>query len=87
MAASSRQDKARNPLVEWGKRSTVRRFDAALVGGRRQKEYADKLGVPRSRIFLGYNVVDNDFFGRETAAIRRQENIGAGNPAYCAPIF
>ena len=87
MAASSRQDKTRNPLMEWGKRTTVRRFDAALVGGTRQREYAAELGIPRPRIFLGYDVVDNEYFTRETAEVRRQENVWRRQSGLLRPYF
>src|SRR5262249_12719949 len=29
-----------------------------------------ELGMPRERIFIGYDVIDNDYFGRRTAEIR-----------------
>lgn len=48
----------------------VRRSDAALVGGRPQADYLQRLGFPAHRIFLGYDVVDNDYFARETARVR-----------------
>lgn len=48
----------------------VRRCDAALVGGRPQADYLQRLGFPRARIFFGYDVVDNDYFARETARVR-----------------
>lgn len=40
----------------------VRRFDAAIVGAASHAEYLQRLGMPRSRIRMGYNVVDNVFF-------------------------
>lgn len=40
----------------------VRKFDAALVGGKAQADYIASLGLPRDRIFTGYDVVDNDHF-------------------------
>lgn len=48
----------------------VRRCGAALVGGRRQAEYLVKLGFPHERIFIGYDVVDNDYFARGAARAR-----------------
>ena len=73
MSESSHHDKGRSPLQEWGKRQIVRRFDAALVGGQRQKEYAAFLGIPEERIFVGYDVVDNEHFARGAAQAREQE--------------
>lgn len=43
----------------------VRSFDAALVGGTPQREYAYAYGQKRSNIFLGYNVVNIDYFAQE----------------------
>jgi glycosyltransferase involved in cell wall biosynthesis len=40
------------------------------VGGQRHVEYLVELGMPRERVFIGYDVVDNDYFGRRTAEIR-----------------
>lgn len=49
----------------------VRKFDAALVGGELHREYLVKLGAPRERIFLGYDVVDNDYFSCQSETARR----------------
>lgn len=43
----------------------VRLFDAALVGGTRQREYACGYGQPRSKVFLGYDAVDGKYYARE----------------------
>jgi 1,2-diacylglycerol 3-alpha-glucosyltransferase len=70
---STYDDKARNYWVESLKRQIGSRFDAALVGGKRQKEYASFLGIPEDRIFLGYDVVDNEHFARGAVEARHQE--------------
>jgi glycosyltransferase involved in cell wall biosynthesis len=49
---------------EWVKSRIVRRFDAALCGGESHKRYLVRLGMPEKRIACGYNVVDNQFFGK-----------------------
>jgi glycosyltransferase involved in cell wall biosynthesis len=49
---------------EWVKSRIVRRFDAALCGGESHKRYLVQLGMPEERIANGYNVVDNQFFGK-----------------------
>jgi glycosyltransferase involved in cell wall biosynthesis len=49
---------------EWVKSRIVRRFDAALCGGESHKRYLVQLGMPEELIALGYNVVDNQFFGK-----------------------
>ena len=48
------------------KRKAVRSFDSALVGGTPQAEYANMLGMPKEKIFLGYDVVDNDYYIEQT---------------------
>ena len=44
------------------KRQLMGLFNSALVGGRPQKRYAASFGVPREKIFIGYDAVDNDYF-------------------------
>jgi glycosyltransferase involved in cell wall biosynthesis len=48
-------------------------FDAALVGGVPQKRYFASLGLPRERIFIGYDAVDNDYFARRAIEIRSRK--------------
>jgi glycosyltransferase involved in cell wall biosynthesis len=62
MSESARQDEIRRPWKEWLKRKVVRLCSTALVGGRVHLEYLAELGMPRERIFLGYDAVDNDYF-------------------------
>ena len=71
-----------HPRVAWRefvKRLAVRRFDAALVGGRAQAEYLTALGFPRERIQLGYDAVDNRFFscGAARARVNRKDERAA----------
>jgi glycosyltransferase involved in cell wall biosynthesis len=70
MSESARQDEPRTWWKEMTKRRIVGLYSAALVGGQRHVEYLVELGMPRERIFTGYDVVDNDYFGRRTAEIR-----------------
>lgn len=72
MSDSTYEDKPRNFWVEYFKRQIVSRFDGALVAGSRQKEYIVFLGIPADRVFLGYDVVDNDYFDREAKKVRRR---------------
>jgi 1,2-diacylglycerol 3-alpha-glucosyltransferase len=69
MSESQEHDEPRRWAKEAVKRRIVRLCSAALVGGTPHKEYLAALGMPRERIFLGYDVVDNDHFreGAETA--------------------
>ena len=76
MSESSRQDEPRSWWKEGIKRRIVGLYSAALVGGQRHVEYLVELGMPRERIFTGYDVVDNDYFARRTAKIREfSENL------------
>ena len=54
----------------WIKRQIVKQFDAALVGGERQKRHFASLGIPADKIFTGYDAVDNDFFASRADEIR-----------------
>ena len=62
MSESSRQDEPRTWWKEAIKRRIVGLYSAALVGGQRHVEYLVELGMPRERVFTGYDVVDNDYF-------------------------
>jgi 1,2-diacylglycerol 3-alpha-glucosyltransferase len=67
------------------KRRRVCRCDAALVGGPRHRDYLVSLGMPRERVVLGYNAVDNDYYAREAEQARRDPAARHGLPA--APYF
>jgi glycosyltransferase involved in cell wall biosynthesis len=73
MSESSRQDEPRTWWKEVIKRRIIGLYSAALVGGQRHVEYLAELGMPRERVFTGYDVVDNDYFGRRTAEIRNSK--------------
>ena len=73
MSESSRQDESRTWWKEAIKRRIVGLYSAALVGGQRHVEYLVELRMPRERVFTGYDVVDNDYFGRRTAEIRNSK--------------
>ena len=62
MSESARRDEPRTWWKEAMKRRMVDLFSAALVGGQRHVEYLVELGMPRERVFIGYDVVDNDYF-------------------------
>ncbi len=71
-----------HPRVWWKeaiKRRRVRRFQAALVGGPRHRDYLVQLGMPADRITLGYNAVDNAYYAALAAAERCA---GSGAPRY-----
>src|SRR5438445_1835316 len=73
MSESARQDEPRTWWKEMIKRRIVGLHSAALVGGQRHVEYLVELGMPRDRIFTGYDVVDNDYFARRTLEIRNSK--------------
>lgn len=62
MSESQELDATRRKMREGIKSRVVRACDAALVGGRFQREYIVRLGMPRERVFLGYDAVDNRHF-------------------------
>ena len=72
MSASSAIDATRVGWREWIKKRVVGQFDAGLVGGSLHRDYLVHLGVPRDRIFLGYDVVDNNHFYEGAEYARRE---------------
>ena len=71
LSASSETGRPRARWKEALKRRIVRLFSAGVGGGTPQADYLARLGIPRSHIFLGYDVVDNGHFAEKAAAIRR----------------
>ena len=74
MSESSRQDEPRTWWKEAIKRRVVGLYSAALVGGQHHVDYLVELGMPRERMFTGYDVVDNAYFREKTEAIRSQNS-------------
>jgi glycosyltransferase involved in cell wall biosynthesis len=70
---SNEFDAARNPLKEWIKGRLVRLCDAGLAGGIPQAQYLNRLGLPRDRIFTGYDAVDNNYFYNQAEVARANE--------------
>ncbi len=60
MSDSTEDDAPRIFWKEFLKRRIARLCSAALVGGTRHAAYLVGLGMAASRIFMGYDVVDND---------------------------
>ncbi len=54
----------------------MRNAHGALVGGRFPPRLPRQAGIPAERIRLGYNVVDNAYFAKETARLRSAEGGG-----------
>jgi 1,2-diacylglycerol 3-alpha-glucosyltransferase len=85
MSESQAIDRPRTWWKEMIKGRRVRLFDAALVGGPRHRDYLVDLGMPKGRIALGYNAVDNAFY-RDRAEMWRARGDGReGLPD--APFF
>ena len=78
MSESSRQDEPRTWWKEAIKRRIVGLYSAALVGGQRHVEYLAELGMPRERIFTGYDVVDNHYFRQKAEEVRSQRSSASG---------
>jgi glycosyltransferase involved in cell wall biosynthesis len=72
MSESARQDEPRTWWKEAIKRRIVGLYSAALVGGQHHVEYLVELGMPRERVFTGYDVVDNHYFRQKAEEVRSQ---------------
>jgi len=59
----------------WSKRKIIGSADAALVGGSPHKTYIESMGLNPSRIFLGYDAIDNKFYN----ASARDARIAGGS--------
>jgi 1,2-diacylglycerol 3-alpha-glucosyltransferase len=81
MSESARDDEPRTWWKESIKRRMVGVYSAALVGGQRHVDYLVELGMPRERIFTGYDVVDGDYFRQKAEEIRSQTSSGSAKPA------
>ena len=69
LSESNEFDEARYPIKEFIKRRLVGLCSAGLAGGSPQADYLVKLGLPKERVFMGYDVVDNGFFFDEVRKI------------------
>ncbi len=72
MSESTAWDERRVGWKEWVKRQLVGGFSAALVGGTPHADYLAQLGMPRERIFLGYDVVDNGYFQTNAETLKSE---------------
>jgi 1,2-diacylglycerol 3-alpha-glucosyltransferase len=81
MSESARQDVRRTWWKEKIKRQIVSLYSSALVGGQRHVEYLIELGMPRDRIFTGYDVIDNEYFRRKAEEVRGQA-FATANPSF-----
>jgi len=72
MSESNAFDEKRYAFAESIKRIVVSLFSAGLAGGQLQMEYLIALGLPRNRVFTGYDVVDNEYFRQKAEEVRSQ---------------
>lgn len=64
MSETRRVDGERSSFGEWVKRRIVSMCDAGLCGGESHRRYLEEIGLPKERVALGYNAVDNHFFSK-----------------------
>lgn len=74
MSESTVWDEPRKGWKEWFKSELIRLCPSALVGGSPHADYMVKLGMPRERTFLGYDVVDNKYFELGARKTRSQDS-------------
>jgi glycosyltransferase involved in cell wall biosynthesis len=70
MSESTVWDEPRVAWKEWIKRRIVGLASTALVGGQPHADYIQQLGLPKDRVSLGYDAVDNAYFAAEAAKYR-----------------
>ncbi|HEX9998173.1 MAG TPA: glycosyltransferase family 4 protein [Abditibacterium sp.] len=82
MSESKSDDAPRSRLKEALKSLLVRRFDAGLVGGQPHLDYLLGLGIPAARIFMGYDVVDNQRFAENAQKWRTESTSPLTRPYF-----
>jgi 1,2-diacylglycerol 3-alpha-glucosyltransferase len=70
MSDSNPFDFTRVRAAERFKSSILNGFSAGLCPGNSARNYLVSLGMPEAAVFLGYDVVDNDYFETRAAAVR-----------------
>jgi 1,2-diacylglycerol 3-alpha-glucosyltransferase len=70
MSESTAWDERRTFWKEWIKTRLVKMNSAGLAGGTPHEKYLVQLGLAPDRVFLGYDVVDNDYFRQQADAAR-----------------
>jgi len=72
MSETAALDESRVWWKEFVKRRIVALYSAALIGGHRHADYLADLGMPKNRVFMGYDAVDNEFFAQGAKEVRGQ---------------
>lgn len=57
------------------KKFLLQLYDSSLVGGSLHRKYVEMLGMPKSRIFDGYDVIDNDYFEIAADKARKEQDV------------
>lgn len=87
MSESTAWDERRVSWKEWIKRQMVGLCSAGLAGGTPHADYLAQLGLPRERIFLGYDAVDNNYFSTKAEEIRNQKIQGGDESGVARRYF
>src|SRR5260370_1104968 len=66
MTETTAAEKPRFWMREFAKRILLGRFDVAICGGQRHRDYLLSLGTAPYRVFTKYDVVDNEYFSNAT---------------------
>jgi 1,2-diacylglycerol 3-alpha-glucosyltransferase len=80
-------DRMRWRWKEYLKRRVVSWYDASFTGGRLGRAYLNKLGVPDSAIFTGYDAVDNDGISALAVNVRASSEIWEKQLGLRRPFF
>src|SRR6185312_9996853 len=73
MSDSTAWDAPRQFWKEWIKRRLVSHCSAGFVAGQPHIDYLAGLGMPRSKIWIGYDVVDNAYFATQAESARAND--------------
>ncbi len=83
MSASNAFDAPRSAWRECLKSRLLRLCSAGLAGGTHGRQYLESLGLPTSRVFVGYDVVDNAHFAAG-AVDALPSSVGLSGPFFLA---
>lgn len=85
MSASNGFDAPRSAWREWLKSRLLRRCSAGLAGGTHGSDYLRSLGLPGSRVFVGYDIVDNEHFAAGAVGVT-PASVGMPGPFFLASV-
>lgn len=72
MSESAERDEPRTFWKEWIKRRFLTLAAGGFVGGQPHVEYITQLGVPKERVFTGYDAVDNGYFQENAEKLKSE---------------